>query len=61
MKNLDRTSLLDEARECRHKALTYLGMPEAEFLLRVAKEFEELAEAERPIQRSPRDRNLSQR
>jgi hypothetical protein len=34
--------LLEEAENCRHRAISYLGMPEAMFLLRVAKAFEEL-------------------
>ncbi len=39
MKHID---LLEEAQDCRRKALTYLGQPESALLLRVAKEFEQL-------------------
>lgn len=39
MKHLD---LLKEANDCRRKALTYVGQPEATFLLRVPKAFEAL-------------------
>ena len=39
---MDQIGLLEEAENCRRKALTYLGQPEATFLLRVAKAFEEL-------------------
>ncbi len=46
MGNIDRTSFRGEAQECRLKALAYLGRPEAAFLMRVAKAFDELAEAE---------------
>lgn len=35
--------LLDQADQCRHRAHSYLGRPEATFLLRVAREFERLA------------------
>ena len=35
--------LKQEAEECRERALTYLGRPEATFLLRVAREFDRLA------------------
>lgn len=31
-----------EAEQCRGRALTYLGRPEATFLLRIAREFERL-------------------
>jgi hypothetical protein len=41
MKHID---LLEEAQDCRRRALTYLGQPEATLLLRVAKEFEQLNE-----------------
>jgi hypothetical protein len=37
----------EEAEDCRRKALAYVGQPEATFLLRVAREFERLAQ-ERP-------------
>ncbi len=60
MEILDETSILDEARECRLRALAYLGSPEGEFLIRAAKAFEVLAEGERPNRGSPRDRGLSQ-
>ena len=33
----------EEAEDCRRKALTYLGQPEAPFLLRIAREFDRLA------------------
>ncbi len=39
---MDQIGLLEEAENCRRKALAYLGRPEATFLLRVAKAFEEL-------------------
>lgn len=41
---MDRNSLWDEAEDCRRQACSYLGRPEAPFLLRVAREFERLAE-----------------
>jgi len=34
--------LLEEAEDCRRRALAYVGQPEAKLLLRVAKEFEGL-------------------
>ncbi len=34
----------EEAEDCRRKALSYLGRPEAPFLMRVAREFDRLAE-----------------
>ena len=37
-------SLIDEAEGCRQKALAYVGQPEAAFLLRVAEEFDRLAD-----------------
>ena len=40
---MSNATLLQEAEECRQKALAYLGRPEASFLLRVAREFERLA------------------
>jgi hypothetical protein len=33
----------EEAENCRRQALAYLGCPEAEFLLRLARAFEQLA------------------
>lgn len=39
---MDQIGLLEEAENCRRRAITYLGLPEAMFLLRVAKAFEEL-------------------
>lgn len=33
----------EQAEDCRRKALAYLGKPEAQFLLRVAREFEDLS------------------
>jgi hypothetical protein len=35
--------LHNEAENCRDKAMSYLGKPEARFLLRVAREFDRLA------------------
>lgn len=49
MKHID---LLEEAQDCRRKALTYLGQPEAALLLRVAKEFEEMDAEKRSVQLS---------
>ena len=34
----------EEAERCRRQALSYLGRPEAPFLLRVAREFDQLVE-----------------
>jgi hypothetical protein len=34
--------LNEEAEDCRRKALSYLGQPESQFLLRVAREFERI-------------------
>lgn len=45
---LETEHLLEEADDCRRRALAYLGKPEAPFLLRVAREFERLAEV-RPV------------
>jgi hypothetical protein len=42
-------SLEEEAENCRRRALAYLGRPEAPFLLRVAKAFEDLARQPRPL------------
>ena len=39
---MDQIGLLEEAENCRRKALAYLGLQEAVFLVRVAKAFEEL-------------------
>jgi len=39
---MEKIDLLEEAGNCRRKALAYLGQPEAEFLLKAAEEFEEL-------------------
>ena len=39
------TSFSEEAEKCRHQARSYLGRPEARFLLRVAREFDRLAGA----------------
>ncbi len=36
-------ALLEEAEKCRWRALAYAGQPEASFLLRAAREFEDLA------------------
>jgi len=35
--------LENEAEECRRKAIDYAGKPEAQFLLRLARSFDELA------------------
>ena len=40
---MDDADLYNEADDCRRRALTYLGRPEAQFLLRVAREFERLS------------------
>ena len=40
---MDKTSLKNEAEKCRQMALSYLGTRQASFLLRIAKEFEDLA------------------
>jgi hypothetical protein len=40
---MNEPTLEEEAENCRRRALAYLGRPEAPFLLRVAKAFEELA------------------
>ena len=39
-------SPLEEAENCRRQALSYIGRPEAAFLLRVAREFERLGRNE---------------
>ena len=41
---MDDAELYKEAEDCRRKALGYLGRPEAPFLLRVARQFERVAE-----------------
>ena len=45
----------EEAEICRRRALAYLGRPEASFLLRVAREFERLAQGQthQPIWAEP--------
>lgn len=46
------SSCLDEdAEACRQLALCYLGRPEASFLLRAARAFDQLAKASKPAQR----------
>jgi hypothetical protein len=40
---MDDADLYNEAEDCRRRALSYLGRPEAPFLLRVAREFERLS------------------
>lgn len=42
-----------EAEECRERALSYLGLPEATFLLRVAREFDRLATVK--LEANPKD------
>ena len=44
MLRMDRAELFEEAEKCRQQALAYLGSREASFLLRVAREFDHLAE-----------------
>jgi hypothetical protein len=48
MLRMNETMFAEEAERCRQQALTYLGQPEAMFLLRVAREFDLLANRERP-------------
>jgi len=43
MLQLDQTTLTEEAEKCRLQAMSYLGRPEASFLLRMAREFDDLA------------------
>ncbi len=43
--------LEDDAEACRQLALCYLGRPEASFLLRAAREFDQLAKSGMPIPR----------
>jgi desulfoferrodoxin (superoxide reductase-like protein) len=49
---MKRIDLLEEAQDCRRRALTYVGQPEAKLLLRVAKEFEQMNKMKRPIHSS---------
>jgi hypothetical protein len=46
MKHIDS---LEEAQDCRRRAVIYVGQPEATLLLRFAKEVEQLNETKRPI------------
>jgi hypothetical protein len=39
---MDWIDMLEEAEKCRRQALSYVGKPEAPFLLRLAKEFDSL-------------------
>ena len=39
----DRANFAEEAENCRRQALEYLGKPEASFLLRIARAFDDLA------------------
>ncbi len=41
---MDDRALSEEAEDCRRKALSYLGRPEAPFLLRLAREFERIGQ-----------------
>jgi len=45
MINID---MREEAENCRRQALTYVGQPEAPFLLRIAEAFEDLLADQRP-------------
>jgi hypothetical protein len=49
MKQID---LLQEAQDCRRRAVSYVGQPEATLLLKVAKEFEQLNETKRALHSS---------
>ncbi len=40
--------LHDEAEGCRQLALSFLGRPEASFLLRAARQFDQLAKGSKP-------------
>jgi len=40
-------SLLEEAEDCRRRALAYVGRPEAPFLLRVADALEKVSQEQR--------------
>ena len=46
-------SFTEEAEKCRSQALAYLGKPEAPFLLRVARAFDQL-ESSRPTKLASR-------
>ena len=46
MMRLKPSELAEEAEKCRLQALSYLGTRQASFLLRVAREFDRLAEEE---------------
>jgi hypothetical protein len=41
---MENLCLQEEAEICRRKAVRYVGQPEASFLLRVASEFDRLAD-----------------
>lgn len=41
---MNQSELSEEAEKCRLQALTYLGTREASFLLRIAREFDHLAD-----------------
>ncbi len=41
---MDDRALSEEAEDCRRKALSYLGRPEAPFLIRLAGEFERIGQ-----------------
>jgi hypothetical protein len=45
--------LLDEAAKCRLDALAFADGPEAPFLLRIARAFEELAELNQTVPKAP--------
>jgi hypothetical protein len=51
---MSHTSLHQEAECCRQQALAYLGRPEGSFLLRVAREFDRLAQERQRPQRHDR-------
>ena len=42
----EKLPLREEAEICRRKALAYIGLPEATFLMRAAQTFDDLASAE---------------
>ena len=44
MLRMDQAALAEEAEKCRLQALSYLGRREASLLLRVAREFDDLAQ-----------------
>jgi hypothetical protein len=48
-------SLLEEAQKCRSDAQALTGKPEAPFLLKIARAFEELAELNRQVPEVPKD------